>query len=199
MTLQFQSMVPIFEIVMTIAAYAPHLVALLCVLAVMVKPGIRKWLAIGPLLMFFSLAGWCMYESNQFAKLEGYDMSLPTMREALEDYISTGKGDMNDIIEGGKYPPVFGKIEARPPPRPSPPFIASASSPRARPTLSPPPPLRRTHCRVLSLCWRCCRWGATCARGSLGPCSTTRTRTQATCPRRTTRATTGSRRPSASQ
>ena len=57
MTLQFQSMVPIFEIVMTIAAYAPHLVALLCVLAVMVKPGIRKWLAIGPLLMFFSLAG----------------------------------------------------------------------------------------------------------------------------------------------
>jgi len=111
MTLQFQSMVPIFEIVMTIAAYAPHLVALLCVLAVMVKPGIRKWLAIGPLLMFFSLAGWCMYESNQFAKLEGYDMSLPTMREALEDYISTGKGDMNDIIEGGKYPPVFGKIE----------------------------------------------------------------------------------------
>jgi len=111
MTLQFQSMVPIFEIVMTIAAYAPHLVALLCVLAVMVKPGIRKWLAIGPLLMFFSLAGWCMYESNQFAKLEGYDMSLPTMREALEDYISTGKGDMNHIIEGGKYPPVFGKIE----------------------------------------------------------------------------------------
>merc|ERR1719327_2205989 len=33
------------------------------------------------------------------------------MREALETYIETGKGDMNDIIEGGKHPPIFGKIE----------------------------------------------------------------------------------------
>merc|ERR1719277_2931152 len=38
-------------------------------------------------------------------------MSMPTLREALEDYISTGKGDMMDILEGKKYAPVFGSVE----------------------------------------------------------------------------------------
>merc|ERR1719456_1668354 len=38
-------------------------------------------------------------------------MSQPTLRTALEDYINTGKGDMMAIIEGKKYPPVFGKVE----------------------------------------------------------------------------------------
>ena len=47
-----------------------------------------------------------MYESTLLAKAEGYDMSLPSMRAALDEYIDTGKGDMMEILEGKKYPPV---------------------------------------------------------------------------------------------
>jgi len=111
MTLQFQSMVPIFEIVMFIANYAPYVIASLIVLGFIVKPEYRKWIILVPLLTFIGLIGLVMWESAAFAKAEGYDMKLPSMREALEDYIETGKGDMNEIIEGGKYPPIFSKVE----------------------------------------------------------------------------------------
>merc|ERR1719503_81334 len=38
-------------------------------------------------------------------------MSLPSMRVALDEYIETGKGDMMQILEGKKNPPIFGAIE----------------------------------------------------------------------------------------
>merc|ERR1719267_142009 len=38
-------------------------------------------------------------------------MSQPSMRIALDNYIETGEGDMMDIIEGKKHPPIFGPIE----------------------------------------------------------------------------------------
>merc|ERR1719460_3504110 len=38
-------------------------------------------------------------------------MSLPSMRVALDTYIDTGKGDMMEILEGKKNPPIFGPIE----------------------------------------------------------------------------------------
>merc|ERR1719487_2684022 len=47
-------------------------------------------------------------ESRLLAKDEGFDMNLPSRRAALEDYIHTGTGDLHDILEGGKYAPVFG-------------------------------------------------------------------------------------------
>jgi len=89
----------------------PRVVAGMAVGVMVVRPALRKWVILLPLIVFFSLCGLVMYESHAFAKEEGYDMSLPTMREALETYIETGEGDMIDIIEGGKYPPVFSKIE----------------------------------------------------------------------------------------
>merc|ERR1719265_2597821 len=52
-------------------------------------------------------------ESRMLAAEDGHDMSLPSRRDALETYISKGKGDLHDIIEGGKYPPVFGYWELR--------------------------------------------------------------------------------------
>jgi cyclopropane fatty-acyl-phospholipid synthase-like methyltransferase len=64
-----------------------------------------------PLLTFFGLIGLVMHESTALAEAEGFDMSQPSLREALENYIDSGKGDMHDILEGKKYPPVFGKIE----------------------------------------------------------------------------------------
>merc|ERR1719191_2406812 len=52
-------------------------------------------------------------ESRLLAADDGFDMSLPSRREALETYIYTGKGDAHEIIEGDKYPPVFGYWELR--------------------------------------------------------------------------------------
>lgn len=64
-----------------------------------------------PILILLGLGAWAYHESIQNATLEGYDMSGPTLREALEDYINTGKGDLIEILEGKRYPPVFGKVE----------------------------------------------------------------------------------------
>merc|ERR1719335_573333 len=52
-------------------------------------------------------------ESRLLAADDGFDMSLPSRREALETYIHDGQGDAYDIIEGGKYPAVFGYWELR--------------------------------------------------------------------------------------
>merc|ERR1719160_1462834 len=52
-------------------------------------------------------------ESRLLSKEDGFDMTLPSRREALETYIQTGEGDVHDIIEGGKYAPVFGFWELR--------------------------------------------------------------------------------------
>jgi cyclopropane fatty-acyl-phospholipid synthase-like methyltransferase len=43
----------------------------------------------------------------------GFDMSLPSKREALEAYIETGEGSADEIIEGNKNPSTFGYFELR--------------------------------------------------------------------------------------
>lgn len=106
-----QMRLPIFELVIFVAERMPYIVATIAVLVCMVRKPLRLWVVLAPLMFFASLCGLVLYESNELAKAEGYDMNAPTLREALEDYIETGKGDMMDILEGKKYPPVFGKIE----------------------------------------------------------------------------------------
>jgi len=106
-----QTTLPIFEIVIFIAERFPHVVAAVFVGFMVVKPSLRKWVILTPFMAFFAVLGLVMWESNDLAKRQGYDMTLPTMRQALEGYIETGEGDMNEIIEGKKYPPVFGGIE----------------------------------------------------------------------------------------
>lgn len=102
---------PIFEIVIFIAERCHILLAVFIVLMGVVKPGVRKWVILTPIVIFFSIVGLVMYESIQLAKEEGYDMSLPSMRAALDTYIETGKGDMMEILEGKKNPPIFGTTE----------------------------------------------------------------------------------------
>jgi len=102
---------PIFEIVISITEQAPKAVACIVVLLCCVHKSLRKWVLILPILMFFSIVGLVMYESTEMARAEGYDMSLPSMRVALDAYIETGKGDMMEIIEGKKNPPIFGPTE----------------------------------------------------------------------------------------
>jgi len=47
------------------------------------------------------------------AKNNGYDLSLPSKRQALETYIEDGAGDLEDIIEGPKYANTFGLHDVR--------------------------------------------------------------------------------------
>jgi len=102
---------PIFEMVIFIAERMPHLVAAVVVLFCVVHKRLRVWVVVSPALVFAGLCGFVFFESNQLAKEEGYDMSGPTLRGALENYINDGTGDLMPILEGGKYPPIFGKIE----------------------------------------------------------------------------------------
>jgi len=63
-----------------------------------------------PILMTVMILGVYL-GSYEDAINKGYDMSLPSMREALEHYIETGEGEVLDILESGKYAPTFGKFE----------------------------------------------------------------------------------------
>eukprot|EP00439_Symbiodinium_sp_Y106_P061367 s151_g9.t1 len=102
---------PMFELVMFVSAYMPHIFACMIVLATMVRKPFRVCVVVVPVLVFLSLCAFAVLESRWHAEAEGYDLSMPPLREALEDYISTGKGDLHEILEGKKYPPVFGKTE----------------------------------------------------------------------------------------
>jgi len=106
-----QMILPIFELVIFIAERMPHMVAAVAILTPLVKPRFRLWVILFCPLTFAGLCTLVFWESHKLAKAEGYDMTAPTLREALEEYIDTGKGDMIDILEGKKYPPVFGKVE----------------------------------------------------------------------------------------
>lgn len=102
---------PIFEIVIWFSEWTVPLLTGMVIVVGMVRKPFRPLVLLGPPAVFFACAALVLYESIQMAKEEGYDVSGPTIREALEDYVNTGKGDMVDIIEGGRYPPIFGKIE----------------------------------------------------------------------------------------
>jgi len=103
----------IFEVVLFMVEYMPVLIASNVVLFMVVKPSLRiPALLVLPVSWGLMIAG-VFSASWEDAKRRGYDMSLPSVREAIEDYIETGKGDVNDIIESGKYRPTFGYHEMK--------------------------------------------------------------------------------------
>lgn len=106
-----QMILPIFEFVIFISERAPIVVAVFIVLASMVRKSLRYYVALAPVVTFLGLCALVLWESNKMATEQGFDMSKPTLREALEDYINHDKGDLIDILEGGVYAPVFGKVE----------------------------------------------------------------------------------------
>jgi cyclopropane fatty-acyl-phospholipid synthase-like methyltransferase len=106
-----QMILPIFEFVIFISERAPIVVAVFIVLASMVRKSLRYYVALAPVVTFLGLCALVLWESNKMAAEQGFDMSKPTLREALEDYINHDKGDLIDILEGGVYAPVFGKVE----------------------------------------------------------------------------------------
>jgi cyclopropane fatty-acyl-phospholipid synthase-like methyltransferase len=102
---------PVFDVVIFVAEQCHYVLAaeVILLFSLWHTKSKIKWLVLSaPWIIFFSLVGLVVYDSNQLAKAEGFDMTLPSMRVALDRYINTGEGDMNDIIEGQKYPPTFG-------------------------------------------------------------------------------------------
>jgi cyclopropane fatty-acyl-phospholipid synthase-like methyltransferase len=106
-------MLPVFEIVMFIAANGPYVVAGFLIVLCLVRPSLRKWVIMAPFFTLALLATIVVWESTALARAQGYDMNAPSIRDALEDYIRTGEGDMNQIIEGKVNPPTFGKAELK--------------------------------------------------------------------------------------
>jgi cyclopropane fatty-acyl-phospholipid synthase-like methyltransferase len=77
--------------------------------------GMKKWwLFTFPLTAITSLI-LSVYASSYYdAYARGYQVfSVPSLRSKVEDYIASGKDDLNDILESGKYPPTFGFYEMR--------------------------------------------------------------------------------------
>ena len=109
--LEFAMLFPLFELVFTFASTAPYLICLFIIGLFSIPKYLRVHLFATPFLLLFMLAIHSAVESQHFARLEGYNLSLPSKRAALESYISTGDGNMTDIIEGGRYPPTFGTTE----------------------------------------------------------------------------------------
>lgn len=87
------------------------MITTVAVLLMIVRKPFRKWVVILPLLVFVGLCVFVFLDSYHVASQEGYDMSKPTLRAALENYIDTGNGDMIDILENKQNPPIFGKVE----------------------------------------------------------------------------------------
>jgi cyclopropane fatty-acyl-phospholipid synthase-like methyltransferase len=91
--------------------FLPHLVASLVVLAFMVKKQFRIPLLLSPVVLILTIVLGLYLGSFEDARNKGFDMKLPGLREALENYIETGEGNGVEIIESGKYAPIFGGYE----------------------------------------------------------------------------------------
>jgi len=104
---------PYFEILITYAEHVPTIVTSTVVAAFIVKKPFRYAVIAAPWIFIATMILGLIIESRMLAQEDGFDMNLPSRREALETYINTGDGDVHDIIEGGKYAPVFGYWELR--------------------------------------------------------------------------------------
>lgn len=103
--------IDIFEIVLWMVESTPMLVACNVVAFFLVKRSIR-WCMVPLLPIIWGLMIVAVYMgSHEDAAARGYDMSLPSVREALESYIETGEGSVEEILESGRYKPTFGHHE----------------------------------------------------------------------------------------
>lgn len=79
-----------------------------------VRPKLRMPVIIGPFVILALLIGWTIYESRMIARLQGYDMSNVSIRDALEAYIETGEGGPpSEIMASGKYAYTIGWSEIK--------------------------------------------------------------------------------------
>lgn len=102
-----------FEIVLFIVEWMKYLVAVNVVVFFMVKSKWRPFVAtVLPLILAILTLGITL-GSWEDAAAKGYDPNLPSLRDALENYIETGSGNVDYIIESGKYAPTIGSFEIK--------------------------------------------------------------------------------------
>ena len=76
------------------------------------RPGILRKLAFAFVPITLALMTLGVYTGSwEDARRRGYDLTLPSLRAKLNDYIETGDGDLADILDSDKYAPTFGKEE----------------------------------------------------------------------------------------
>lgn len=109
--LSFLPGIDLFEISLFIVEFLPYILAFNAVIFSIARPKFRPLIFCAfPLFVVVSI-GVTVITSYEHAVRDGYDISKPSIREALEKYIETGEGSAEEIIESKSYPPVFGKYE----------------------------------------------------------------------------------------
>lgn len=113
-----------FEFVLFMVEWMPFFFALVVVLLVMtfiplgdgkvLHPGMRKWAVLSLPTIWIILISAVALGSHEDAAARNYDMSMPSMRQALEVYIETGEGpSLHEILESNQYAPTFGSHEMK--------------------------------------------------------------------------------------
>jgi len=100
-----------YEFILFAVEWFPYIIAINIVLAAMFRPKlIALPICFAPVTILV-LVGAVVFGSYEDARLKGYDMSKPSLRQALEVYIEDGTGDLNNILESDTYAPTFGTHE----------------------------------------------------------------------------------------
>jgi len=103
---------PVFEWVVAAGENMKHVLAVWLVLICAVRPKLRWPVILGPPLFVMFMVGHSFYESRVLARRQGYDLSLPSLRAKMEEYIATGEGGPpSEILASGKYAPTLGAWE----------------------------------------------------------------------------------------
>jgi len=106
-----------FEVVVAMVEYIPYILALNAILLFSVRSSVRKYVAFAFPVVLATITVFTILGSFADAQNKGFDVSVSDvfsgksvgLRAALEDYITTGEGDLNDILEGDKHPALFEK------------------------------------------------------------------------------------------
>merc|ERR1719356_1039752 len=103
---------PVFEWIVAFGEHMKTFLAVWIVLICAVRPKLRLPVIVAPPGMIIFMLGWVVYESRMMARLQGYDLSNGSIRDALEAYIETGEGGPpSEIMGSGKYAYTIGWTE----------------------------------------------------------------------------------------
>lgn len=102
-----------YEVSLMFVEFWPYLVAFAIIMATASKGKLRLfWICVLPMFVFGVVTS-IVVGSWKEAKAKGFDLSKPTLREAMEHYIETGDGDLEHILALKTHPEVFGKYEVK--------------------------------------------------------------------------------------
>jgi cyclopropane fatty-acyl-phospholipid synthase-like methyltransferase len=109
---EISTLFPMFEWVVSAGENMKMCISVWLVLICAVRPKLRVPVILFPPIFVALMVGNAIYESREVARKEGYDLSLPSIRDMMEEYIETGKGDHpGKTLASGKYAPTFGYWE----------------------------------------------------------------------------------------